>query len=122
MNHYFYLIHLFLKSTVSLQLPLFIGAPDLASAKNDAHLLKGLIEKQFDLLFEPSNPVLVVAGVNEARFDAFVNRLKSGSVVTLNLPIGHSFNFHQFKPHGQALQSILAIVLVPGDQSHCYAL
>ncbi|MCG8521900.1 MAG: hypothetical protein MI744_06815 [Pseudomonadales bacterium] len=122
MNHYFYLIHPFLKSTASLQLPLLIEAPDLASAKKNAQSLRALIKKQFDLLFEPSDPVLVIPSVNEARFDAFMDRLKNGAVVTLNLPVGHSFNFHQLKPHGQALQSIQALVLVPGNQSSYYSL
>lgn len=122
MNHYFYLIHPFLKSTVSLQLPLYIEAQDLASAQKDALSLKALIQEQFDLLFEPSDPVLVIASVNESRFDAFMNRLNNGAVVTLNLPAGHSFSFHQLKPHGQALQEIRALVLVAGNQSSYYAL
>ena len=122
MIHYFYLIYPFLKSTISLELPLYIEAPDLASAKKDAQLLRGLIETQFDFLIEPSDPVLVVPKVNEPSFDAFMNRLINGDVVTLSLPVGHSFNFHQLKPHGQALQEIQARVLVPGNHSLRYAL
>ena len=122
MNHYFYLIHPFLKSTVSLELPLYIEAQDLASAQNDALSLKELIQNQFELLFEPSDPVLVIASVNESSFDAFMNRLSNGTVVTLHLPVGHSFSFHQLKPHSQVLQAIEALVLVPGHQSQCYSL
>lgn len=122
MSHYFYLIHPFLKSTASLQLPLYIEAPNLASAKKHALSLRALIEKQFDLLFEPSDPVLVIPSVNESRFDAFMDRLKNSTVVTLNLPVGNLYNFHQLRPRGQALQAIQALVLVHGNQSQYYTL
>ena len=122
MNHYFYLIHPFLKSTASLELPLYIEAPDLAAAQQDALSLKALIKKQFDLLIEPSDPVLVIPSVNGSRLDHFMNRLRNGATVTLNLPVGHTFTFHQLKPHGMPLQAVQAIVSVPGKQSPYYAL
>ncbi len=122
MPRYFYLIHPFLASVVSLEVPLYLAAPDISQAKADAQLLIAAFKTQFDILFEPSDPLLVVPSVNESRFDALIARLKSEPKVDINLPQQFSVSCYQHPPFSSALITVEARVLVPGTHSSVYSL
>lgn len=58
MERYFYLIHLFLPGTVSLQLPVYVTAVDGDGAASDAASLCDSLQTQFQILFRLLIPFL----------------------------------------------------------------
>lgn len=122
MNRYFYLIHPFLPNIVALQVPVYIAAPDETTARTMAVSLCNVFRTQFDILFEPSDPVLVISSINEQSFDGLMLQLQNNNSVSVNLPFGHSFTLFQMRPYQQPLQTLQARVLVPGQHSPIYSL
>ena len=119
---YFYLIHPFLPDVVALQVPLYLSAPDIDSAKRDAQALLAAFRTQFAILFDPSDPVLVVPSVNQARFDALIATTKTQPNVTINLPVAAAFSCFQHAPHTSPLATLEARVLVSGTHASIYSL
>lgn len=122
MPYYFYLIHPFLPGVVSLQVPLYISAPSELQAKSDAQVLIAAFKAQFDILFEPSDPVRVIRNINKPRFDALIAGLNSNPTVAINLPHNFSVACYQKPPFSSAIQTVEARVLVPGTHSMQYSL
>ena len=124
MNRYFYLIHPFLQHAVSLQVPVYIGSPNQELANSNAVSLCSAFSTQFDLLFAPSDPVLVIQSINEARFDGLISQLSdcNNKCVLVNLPLNHGLTLYQHAPYQQSLETLQARVLVPGQHSIIYSL
>lgn len=116
------MIHMFQQNIVSLQLPIYIEAVDLEDAISKASVIKGLISHQFELLFEPSDPVLLSQAINNGpSFGTFFSALGNGNKVTLNLPA--NFNITLYQPHlNKVVSSIEARVLIGGANPTIYSL
>ena len=121
MNFYFYILHLLQPNVVSLQVPIYIEASDIKDAQTKADTIKNLVKTQFDLLFEPSAPILYNQSINGPSFGSFFTKLGNGQKVILNLPINFSINFYQFN-HANALTALDALILVPGSHAPVYSL
>lgn len=122
MNLYFYVIHIFLPNTASFQVPFYIEASDAKAAKSISNGLKSDFDKQFEVLFPPSDPVLVSASINESRFDALISQINQQNSVIIHLPQGFSSNIYQHNKTGSPLTSLMARIMVPGHQSQYYSL
>ena len=122
MNFYFYVIHVFLPSTASFQIPVYIRAAHLEAAKTVADELECNLKKQFELLMPPSDPIRVISGRNEPQFDAFVSQITAGKSVTINLPPKFTGDLFQLDKSGSRLDSVMARVIVPGHESEYYSL
>ncbi len=122
MNYYFYIIHCFQPNTVSLQIPVFIEAPNIMDATSISIVLKTDIEKQFTLLFEPSFPVLYVPSINGPYINYFFSNLTGGNQVDINLPTNFTGNLFQFNTSGNRLQTIKALSTINGNHSNVYSL
>ena len=122
MKLYFYVIHVFLPNTASFQVPFYIEAADSNTAKSISDGLKTDFEKQFEVLFPPSDPVPVFANVNESRFVALISQINQQNSVTIHLPQGFSSNVYQHNKTGGPLKSLMARIMVPGHQSQYYSL
>lgn len=123
MSYYFYLIHAFVPGVVSLQIPIYINANDYSDACNKCSDILNSFKSKFEILFEPSNPVLVNANINKARFDGLMNQLNPpNTIVQINLP----FNFHvQCFQKGvltNPLKTLIGRVIVPGQHGLTYSL
>lgn len=122
MKYYFYIIHFFQPNVVSLQLPVYMGAVDAIAATAAASALKSAIASQFQLAFEPSDPVLLVPSVNGPYFDYFFSNLNNGNQVTINLPINFNGNVFQCINKGKPLAAVNALVTIPGNHPNFYSL
>ena len=122
MNYYFYLIHVLNPNVVSLQVPIYIEASDVNDASQKADVVKNLFQNQFQLLFEPSQPVLFVQSINAASFGSFFSKLGNGNKVKINLPVGFNINLFQYNLNLPALTTLDALVLVVGNHPTVYSL
>jgi len=122
MNLYFYLVFPFLKNTVAFQLPLYIEASNVNDAKVKADSLLTALKNQFDILIDPSSPILLVPNVNQSRFDALISQINLQNSVTIYLPVNFGINMYQHTKTGNALSSVLAQIIVPGNHSNVYSL
>ncbi|MDR3369512.1 hypothetical protein [Rhodoferax sp.] len=122
MNLYFFMIHAFIPSVVSLRVPLYIQEPTQAGAQQQANALSAAFLHQFQVLFSPPDPSLLVPSVNGPTFDALIGELRLSPPVTLNLPINSGFTLYQHRPHTSPLVALEARSLIPGNHSMVYAL
>ncbi len=119
---YFFMIHALTPNVVSLRVPLYIQAPNQPSAQRQASNLTTAFSTQFQILFPPSAPILLVPTVNGPTFDALIAELRLQPPVSINLPIHHAFVLHQHLPHTSPLTALEARSLIPGNHSMVYAL
>ena len=119
---YFFMVHALAPGWASLSVPLYIEANDQISANAQATTLKAAFSSQFQLLFEPSEPLLLVPAVNGPTFHALISDLKLSPTVSINLPANSALTLHQQLPSTSPLTAVAARSLVPGLHSWHYAL
>lgn len=124
MQLYFYLVHLYQPNQFALRLALYLQAPSVEDAKLDAAALRILLQKHFQLLFDPSDPALLVESVNAKSFEALVAESVRLPNVKLMLPIPLPLRLYQINkpPTTLPLESLEAAVLAPGSQLPRYYL
>jgi hypothetical protein len=120
-RQYFYLIHARIPNSVLLAVPVFVLASKIEIARIHALALLRLFEKHFEIPFRPSDPRLVMNGVNDHTLGLLMAELKSHPTVTVNLPHRTRLRLRQ-SSSGPPLSALQARVVGEGSHSPYYSL
>jgi hypothetical protein len=94
---YFYLIHVQKPQQIALQIPLYVEASNLDDARQKCEILKARFTRGFDLIFEPSEPKMLVDSNNGRSLGTFFTALGNGQSVELEFIPSINFNLDSAK-------------------------
>ncbi|MDN3517498.1 hypothetical protein QWY84_07755 [Aquisalimonas lutea] len=121
MGYYFFILYLFRRNEVSLEVPMYIEASDSADAKDKAEELMKAVQSHFELLMEPPTPQRLVESINGARFEPFFTRIKNNEHVEINLPLDFGARVYQYQLN-TPVGTLEAHVLIGGQHAPIYSL